>query len=259
MITRLGQVELSCLRFFLQKGQNNKKKYPKKIKHTMSNNAGFFPSRDDLLDRFAENFLEHIRNIDILGIWFNYYEDVIHRDFCRNAELVELGALEPFHFKNPWSSNLADKTVLVVHPFAESITKQYSEKRRLLFIDLNVLPDFILKTIKPVQSIANATVDYPTWFDAYRYTCNEIRKVDFDVAIIGAGAYGLPLASFVKQLGKQAIHLGGVTQILFGVKGRRWEREYADSTAKLFNEHWIRPLASEIPKGHTNVEDGCYW
>jgi hypothetical protein len=259
MVSRLGRVELSCVRFYLQNRLNKKKPYPKRIIKAMSINAGFFPECDELLDKFAENLLEHIKNIDIMGVWFNYYEDVICNNYCKDAALVEIGCLESFRFKSPWSGRLKGKKVLVVHPFVESIKKQYSEKRRFLFDDPDVLPDFALKTVKAIQSIAGSSVDYASWFGAYEHMCDEITKVDFDTAIIGAGAYGLPLASFVKRLGKQAIHLGGVTQILFGVKGKRWEIEYADTTAKLFNEHWIRPLASEIPEGHNKVENGCYW
>ena len=44
-------------------------------------------------------------------------------------------------------------------------------------------------------------------------------KFDFDVALIGCGAYGFPLAAKLKTAGKQAIHLGGVLQALFGIKG----------------------------------------
>jgi hypothetical protein len=194
-----------------------------------------------------------------MGVWYNQYEDVICNTYCPNAALVDLDCLEPFRFSNPWSSRLAGQKVLVVHPFVESIRKQYEGKRHLLFPSREVLPDFELKTLKTVQSIAGAKVDFATWFDAYRHMCDEIAKVDFDICIIGAGAYGLPLASFAKQLGKQAIHLGGVTQILFGIKGQRWEREYADSTAKLFNEHWVRPLPSETPANKDNIEKSCYW
>ena len=101
-------------------------------------------------------------------------------------------------------------------------------------------------------------MEFATWFDAYRHMCDRIAGIDFDICLIGAGAYGLPLASFAKKMGKQAIHMGGVTQILFGIKGRRWEQLYADSTGKLFNEHWIRPLASETPTNKDDVEKGCY-
>lgn len=259
LVARLGSVELSCLSFYLEKRHGGKKGYPKKIKSTMSNPAGFFPVDDASLDAFAELYLETIPQVDSMGIWYNLYEDVICNTYCPKAELVDLDCLEPFRFSNPWSSRLAGRKVLVVHPFIESIRKQYDEKRRLLFPSADVLPEFELKTLKSVQSIAGAKVDFATWFDAYRHMCAEIAKVDFDICIIGAGAYGLPLASFAKQLGKQAIHLGGVTQILFGIMGRRWEREYANSTAKLFNEHWVRPLPTETPVNKDKIERSCYW
>ncbi|WP_274095727.1 hypothetical protein [Riemerella anatipestifer] len=41
-----------------------------------------------------------------------------------------------------------------------------------------------------------------TWFDALEDMKNKIDLVDFDVAIIGCGAYGLPLASYIKNKGK---------------------------------------------------------
>ena len=51
----------------------------------------------------------------------------------------------------------------------------------------------------------------------------EIEKKDFDIALIGAGAYGMPLAYKIKKMGKKAIHIGGSLQCLFGIKGSRWE------------------------------------
>src|SRR6185369_10663036 len=214
LVARLGSVELSCLRFYLEKRAHKKRGYNRKIRTTMANPAGFFPVNDESLDAFAELYLEHLPQVDIMGVWFNQYEDVICNTYCPDAELVDLDCLEPFRFSNPWSSRLAGRKILVVHPFVESIQKQYAEKRHLLFPSQDVLPDFELKTLKTVQSIAGSKVDFATWFDAYRHMCYEIARVDFDICIIGAGAYGLPLASFAKKMGKQVIHLGGVTQIL---------------------------------------------
>ncbi len=259
MYSRLGYAELACIRFYLQKRSGKKKKYPKQIQFSMRNNAGYFPVNDDLLDKFSQFFLEHIKSVDVMGVWFNDYEDVVCNRYCGRARLVDLDCLNPFLYKYPWSSRLKGKKVLVVHPFVESIKKQYSEKRTLLFENPDVLPEFELKTVKAVQSIAGSPVEFGSWFDAYEHMCAEIKKVDFEIAIIGAGAYGLPLASFVKSIGKQAIHMGGTTQILFGVKGRRWETGYVDTIAKLFNDHWMRPLETEIPSGYRKVEDGCYW
>jgi hypothetical protein len=259
MIARLGSVELSCLRFYLGERAGKKNTYKNKIRHTLSNNAGFFPVDDNSIDAFSELYLDSLRQVDVMAIWLNQYEDVICNTYCRDAELLHLDCLAPYHFADPWSVKLEGLNVLVIHPFAESIRRQYAENRRLLFADPDVLPEFELKTLKAVQSIAGSKVEFATWFDAYRYMCDEMESIDFDICLIGAGAYGLPLASFAKSLGKQAVHMGGVTQILFGIKGRRWEELYADTTALLFNEHWIRPVESEMPVNKDMVENGCYW
>ena len=84
-----------------------------------------------------------------------------------------------------------------------------------------------------------------------------ISKYSFDIAIIGCGAYGMPVASFVKSMGKKAIHLGGHTQFLFGIKGRRWEDH--PSFNKYINNSWIKPLPEETPTDYLSVESGCYW
>jgi hypothetical protein len=278
------------LRFFLEKRTLGDKEYTRKIKYAISNNAGFFPVDDSALDTFSRMYLDNMKNADVMETYLFQFEDVIFNHYCPDAELIHPTCLEPFWYTNPWSSRLAGKKVLVIYPFAESIQKQYAEKRQILFASPDILPEFDLKTLKTVQSAAGTKVDYSTWFDAYRYKplkgrpddvatipevqdsdalksalvkinnmCDKIINTDFDICLIGAGAYGLPLASFAKNLGKQAVHMGGVTQILFGIKGKRWEELYADTIALLFNEHWVRPMESETPVNKDRVENGCYW
>jgi hypothetical protein len=261
LVARLGSVELACLRFYLEKRKDKGRPYPKKLSASMANPAGFFPVDNRSLDAFCGLFLEQVAQVDVMGVWFNKYEDAVCNRFCPQAELVDFDCLEPFRFAPPWSRALAGKKVLVVHPFVDSIRTQYRDKRRLLFPSPDVLPEFELKTIKSVQSAAGSPLPFATWFDALNHMCDQIAREDFDVCIVGAGAYGLPLASFAKQLGKQAIHLGGVTQILFGIKGKRWETDpaYLNTTAKLFNEHWVRPLDSETPPDKSKIEGGGYW
>lgn len=93
-------------------------------------------------------------------------------------------------------------------------------------------------------------------------------KSEYDVCILGCGAYGFPLAAYAKRQGKQAIHLGGVSQLLFGITGRRWlnpmhgvERWGLPKGfyVNLMNEHWIRPDATTKPKDSDKVEGNCYW
>jgi hypothetical protein len=259
MVSRLGTTELLCLRYYLEKRVKKGRTYSLRVRSHISELSGFFPVDDASIDAFSQLYLDQLKQADVMGVIFNKFEDVVCNNYCPNAELVELDCLAPFLYQNPWSGKLSGKKVLVIHPFIESINRQYAEKRRMLFASPDVLPDFELKTIKAVQSIANSKVGFATWFDAYRHMCDEMACVDFDICLIGAGAYGLPLASFAKSMGKQAIHMGGITQVLFGIRGRRWETQPDDSIAKLFNEHWVRPLRSETPEDKDKVENGCYW
>lgn len=77
------------------------------------------------------------------------------------------------------------------------------------------------------------------------------------IAIIGCGAYGLPLAAYVKSLGKKAVHLGGATQILFGIKGRRYDKQ--PFYQSLYNEYFVRPKSEERPQNYLKFVYGDYW
>jgi acyl-CoA synthetase (AMP-forming)/AMP-acid ligase II len=58
----------------------------------------------------------------------------------------------------------------------------------------------------------------------------EIAKHQFDFAVVGAGAYSLLLLKFIKEMGVPCVHLGGQTQLLFGIRGKRWETEYTEES-----------------------------
>ena len=64
----------------------------------------------------------------------------------------------------------------------------------------------------------------------------------------------------VKRNGKKAIHMGGATQLLFGIRGQRWENyiEHFDYN-QFMNDYWVRPSSEETPQQSKNVEGGCYW
>ncbi len=269
IICRFGSVELHCVLnyYFIQKKGSLISKSNSYIKgnstafwweeetiKSMCNNAGFFPPSVKLLEKFSKLMLEDMKQVDVLGSWLK--EEKLLSSFFTNAVKVRLPDLEPYYHQDPWTDALSGKKVLVIHPYTESITKQYANRHKL-FSDKRILPEFELKTIKAVQSIANNKTEFKTWFDAYDSMCVHISKTDFDIAILGCGAYGFPLAAHIKRLGKKAVHLGGSTQILFGIKGKRWEEH--EYISKLMNDNWVRPLQSEIPADHAKVEDGCYW
>jgi len=266
MICRFGCFELNCIANYISpqrpfyknafdfiRGRINYFWWDK-IFENMSVNAGFFPANYPMIERFCLLMLDDMQYVDVLGSWLK--EESIFQNELSQALKINLSDLEPFNHKNPWSEALKDKIVLIIHPFEESIKIQYA-KRAYLFDDPRMLPDFDLKTIKAVQSIANNKTDFPDWFSALNFMKDKITNTEFDIAVIGCGAYGFPLAAHVKRLGKKAVHLGGATQLLFGIKGKRWEEQ--EYTSKLINSHWVNPLPSEYPQNFTKVEKGCYW
>jgi hypothetical protein len=260
LVARFGSTELACVNFYLRwrRGKLIPLPYPRQIRRIIQVNSGVFPTDDASLDRFSEVFLDALSRTDVMGVWFNRNEHRVVSRFCPDAQLVHLEALSSMLYEDPWSAELSGKTVLVVHPFAKTIQSQYRTRRELLFNNRKVLPEFELKTLVAVQSIAGNDCGFRTWFDALESMREQIAAADFDIALIGAGAYGLPLGASVKDLGKQAVHLGGATQLLFGIRGRRWELA-PDEYGVLFNEYWVRPSAEETPLRSAQVEDGCYW
>lgn len=218
-------------------------------------NAGFFPFEPEGFYRFCDLYIEDMQEIDILGSYIR--EEGCFWPLLKQAARVNLdGYYAPYFFANPWTKVLEGKKVLVVHPFEESIRKQY-DLRDKLWHDPNVLPEFELKTVRAVQTIAGEKSQYEDWFQALAAMMDIISGVNFDIALIGCGAYGLPLAAHVKRMGKQAVHLAGWTQVLFGIKGKRWIDN--PRVAPFMNEYWSHPLPSEVPKNYTVIESGCYW
>lgn len=225
-------------------------------------NAGFFPEDRSLLSKFVEIMKNSAANADFLGVWFRQFEDYYIRKFMdKDLRIGYIFDFEPWSSdKIHWSAALKGKKVLVIHPFAETIKVQY-QKREEIFPQSDILPEFKLITMKSVQTAAgNKDERFNTWFDALDYMHQQTQKIDFDIAILGCGAYGMPLASMIKADGKQAIHLGGATQILFGIRGRRWDTEPDhEYIRKLYTDAWCYPSDFETPEGAKNVENSCYW
>jgi len=269
MISRFGSVELFTLCSYLisQRGFN----WPlfkdwvrglivyndSGVLESLCNNAGFFPRSggSKLGAKYFELTMKDMKYIDVLGSWRTAERHFL--TYLNPQKIVNLnGFYKPMFWNNPWTKYLKDKRVLVISPFTDSIKYQYENNRERIWPqNPEALPEFSqLLLLKAVQSIADEKdLPYKDWFEALDYMKAEIDKLDFDIAILGCGAYGMSLAAHVKRKGKQSVHMASWTQMLFGVYGTRWEND------SFINEYWKRPYDWERPKGLKKVENGCYW
>ena len=248
--TKMGAVEQNLISVFMSH------KNFSQVRAMASINAGITPPDDDTLMFFCEQYIEAIKNCDMMGMMGLNNEMNIIKTFNPNTICSELRYLEPFYFDSPWSQLLENKKVLVIHPFEKSIKNQYS-KRQLLFSNEKTLPNFELTTIKAEQTNGGGKPNNFSFIESLNLMKEKINKVDFDIALVGCGAYGLLLANHIKNLGKKSVHIGGGLQILFGIKGRRWDVH--PEISLLYNEHWVRPLDEEKTINYNSVEGGTYW
>lgn len=249
---RFGATELSALNNHEKIELGFKKTYKDLVRSSMKQNAGYFPTDDVALKRYGDELLSLLKETDYLGVSGVHMENYFARFYCPKAKYVLYEGMEPLH--GCWRFALEGKKVLVISAFPNEIEEQYRQKEKL-FPREEALPSFTLLTLQAPISFADAKIEEPTFFDALEKLEKEMDALDYDVLLVGAGAYGSFLVLHAKAKGKQAIQTGGATPTLFGVLGKRWE--HRDHVAKYVNEFWIRP--SKKPDGYQNVEQGCYW
>ena len=270
MIARYGAFELNSVINYLGITRSNKNIFAyikgeipewwwdKKLMGHMQTNAGFFPATEEMLSRFAEMMLEDSKYVDVLGSWQN--NELKIKTLPNSHIKVDFEPLNPFFASVPWTKALEGKKVLVVHPFARSIQQQFARKDKIF--SNNLLPDFDLEVIPAVQSIGGNVNDFQNWFEALDFMKEQIDQREYDICLLGCGAYGFPLAAHIKRQGKKSFHLGGSLQLLFGIRGSRWENPIYNpiyNYSNLMNEYWVKPQKDETPNNANNVEGACYW
>lgn len=250
---RFGAVELSCVNNYEKIQLGWKKSYKKPVVYSIKNGAGVFPTTIESLNQYAQTAIQAFLDAQILGISGIHMEDYFYQKYASQCKVIQYEAFEPL--RGDWIQALKGKKVLVISPFKEEIESQYARIDSIF--PKGTIPSFHLEVFQSVQTIAEEEDSrFSSWHEALLYMEDQIRQLDFDIALVGAGAYGTPLCSFIaKVLHRQAIQTGGATQTMFGILGKRWEKR--PHVAKYVNEFWIRPYTK--PKGYEKVEKGCYW
>jgi len=256
-IGKIGSLEAETLMVWCEaQDRGAPADWPRQLREQIVTNMGIYPADDVSLEAYCRAFVEALAELDILVVWGNPGEGRLEPLAAPSRRLVRIEAQEPWYYDPPWSSALEGRRVVVVHPFARTIEAQYARRERI-WADPRILPQFDLRTVRMPLSPTLVAPDFPSWREQLASVSAEMLSSPFDVALIGAGGYSLPLVAAAKRAGASAFHMGGLTQVLFGVMGRRWERSQAITGSQ--NAYWARPSAEETPAAAVKVEQACYW
>jgi len=264
-INRMPGIEADMLRAWDLCGFDTEKlifEYPQEL-HLLQQNTGFYsdPSTlTDTLDAWCRLYIGALKNSSLL------YR--LETEYAAQNDYLVSDTLEEIHIwsatrLNQWMPMLEGKTVLACTPFEESVQNQYlSGNVNHLFSKGHIpftYPTFELHTVKAHNTIlGNTPFPHNNWLESLDDMWGRIKDVEFDLAILGCGGYGVPLCEKIRGVGKKAIYVGSYCQIMFGIKGRRWENK-GNPIGTYFNDYWVNPTADETPKNFKEVEGGCYW
>ena len=249
LIGRHGSTEMTCI-------FSDSPEIYKKVLETYS---GIFGNFQEWISVYKEATSE----ADIFAV--GWYEPLAKKEIdyvqkISKAVLIPLRSLEPYYSSNPWSSALEGRRVSVVSSFADTMRGQIG---RDIWEDKKVLPETTWSFVRSYYcpSIACGSCEWPSgvvcWKTAVDYLEREVLATQPEIVLIGCGGLAMPLALRLKRKGIIALVLGGAIQILFGIKGLRWESH--SEISEFFNDSWVFPSDDEIPGAAEKIERACYW
>ena len=229
--------------------------------------SGIWPTDLDSLLAFCEVFRGAVCELDAIGLFGDAFasELAIVEEVRPPGMLMRCQDQEPIRQRGAlaegcWLELLRGRRVLVVCPFADflrdraradvyeaawsSAGKRWFEPKSVSSIEL------------PYGFDPATQARYGSALELLDDVARRIDELHFDVALIGAGGLGIPLAAHVKGTGRVGLSLGGHLQVMFGVSGERWQGkpEWRDG---IINDAWARLPERYRPDPSWTAED--YW
>jgi hypothetical protein len=206
--------------------------------------------------QFSDRYTKAIEACDAVttpGYFFDQSPDDLYPSTCRviRERWLEPAVLLPA---------LEGLRILVVTPFVSTIRRQSRRWRKNWFQPM-VYPRFKLELLRAPQTHGYAIGSHGGWSGTMQWLEQLVGQRRFDVAIIGAGSYSMPLGHYIRSLGGRALCAGGFAVTYFGVTYQRIQEQHLERGWHpwLANPGWVRPFPDERVEGFQAVEEGCYW
>jgi len=263
LVGRNGTIEMEVL----LSRHNGMQLEPRQILQ-LERNAGVFPTTTTSILSWIRKTLAAIQDSDLLVAgWYKpiaTYELDFLRDIGKRGPYLPLRALEPYYVPEAyqWTSALEGRRVAVVSSFAETACLQ-AGNATAVWSGRAVLPK---ATYLPVETrysprLARGRAEWPdtvtSWDVAVAHVVNRVMEQNAEIVLIGCGGLGMVIGHELRMRGKVCIVMGGAIQVLFGIKGQRWQNHSIIST--FGNDAWVWPRFEDTPGGADEVENRCYW
>jgi hypothetical protein len=245
------------------------REYESSLKFHCLKQEGLFPESLEFYRSYNRFYMDHVKNLDCLGLFYRpaltelriikYYD--LRNKFIY-FPLQEPDRSSPTDESHCYLPLFKDKKLLIICPFADLLRQRASKEVFEKVWSKTGKQWFYPSTVEALELPYGFSPEthkkYPTVLDLFQDITRRLDRMDFDVALIAAGGLALPIASYIKNMGKVGIDLGGHLQIVFGVIGQRW-RNWEDWRRDYFNEHWVDMPASYKPKEMDVCDAGAYW
>lgn len=228
----------------------------------------------DILNKFMKIYEEYYNNTDIIffansslltyvGIidkkdtYYSpdydhniYIKNILNNDILRIKNKVKMSYIDLESFENfqEFYSALDNKKILIISPFEKEIKEQLKIKDKL-FTKKAIMYDFTnfkypnFKNVEYINTFLttnNYEIPHNNIMETFEYYKKLLKEKDFEIVLLISGAYSYLLGNYIySELNKTVIHIGGIGQLFFGIKGGRYLSSYFES---MMNEHWIFPF-----------------
>lgn len=266
LIGRNGSTELQILYYYMKH-----KEVSQQLMNALELYSGIFPATEESVKRWLNEYLISLEECDIMAEgWYEplkIFEKSLLDKTVPNRKSVLLRNLEPYYVvpEVRWSNYLANKHVGIISSFANTCEEQtYLSKAIWGNSSESLLPSStqwipIQTYFPPKIAGTNTEISWKcnNWEEAVESVIESYKTNPFEIALIGCGALGMIIGARLKKLGVQVIIMGGAIQILFGIRGKRWENHSV--IKNFFNDAWIYPPEHLKPSNSHLIENSCYW
>ncbi len=250
----------SCL------AEDKRRSLEARIFFEMEKNTGVYPANPTFCVKWSQFYLDQVYQLDAVGLIFNQFIKDIYKNnrIKNNFFFYDLDPERqiPSSPENCYLQFLQDKKVLLICPFAHLLAERANKETFEAVWSKTGKKWFNPSSVQSVEipyGFAEETQkNFPTSFDLLEHIYSLIDPLEYDVALIAAAGYAIPIATYIKRQNKVAIDVGGHLQVLFGVMGKRW-RESKEYQEKYITDAWIDMPEKYKPKRTDVCDQGAYW